>query len=319
MAKFERFDFSNARRYSVEDRPSKVGVGAFASPVGSDSLSDFLGSLPDFLAAKQLRTLVSRVQQARRLGKPIIWGFGGHVIKVGLAPVLVDLMDRGFVTALATNGSGVIHDFELALFGKTSEDVEQQLVAGDFGMAEETGKGINQAVIDGFELGLGFGVSVGRFLDRAESVPSGVSVLLEAYRREIPVTVHVAVGTDIIHCHPEASGEAIGATSLRDFQMFTGIVAQLEGGGVYLNLGSAVILPEVFLKAVTAVRNAGTPLRDLVTANLDFLQHYRPTQNVVRRPVAGSGTGISLTGHHEIMIPLLAGLLIHCEQPSDAG
>ncbi len=311
MSKFERFDLGRTRRYSVTDRPSKVTVEAMAHPPATDRMGDFLDSLPDLLAARGLRLLVEKIRRARKLGKPLIWGFGGHVIKVGLGPILVDLMDRGFISALATNGSGIIHDFEFACWGKTSEDVEAQLGSGQFGMARETGQSINDAITRGFGEGRGLGESIGSYLDVAAARHPEVSVCLQAYRRDLPVTVHMAIGTDIIHCHPEASGEALGAGSMRDFEIFTHQVAGLNGGGVYLNVGSAVILPEVFLKAVTVIRSSGLPLEDFTTANLDFIQHYRPTQNVLQRPVKGTGTGVSLTGHHEIMVPLLAAILIH--------
>lgn len=313
MSKYQRFDLGRTKRYTVTERPSKVSLEALGRPPASDRLADFLDSLPDLLAGRKLRQLVEKMHRARKLGKPIIWGFGGHVIKVGLGPILIDLMDRGFISALATNGSGIIHDFELACWGKTSEDVEQQLGTGQFGMARETGQWINEAISKGVEEGKGIGESIGFFLE-SRSVPHGdVSVGMQAFRRDLPVTVHVAIGTDIIHCHPEASGEALGAGSMRDFEIFTHQVSCLNGGGVYLNVGSAVILPEVFLKAVTVVRSSGLPLEDFTTVNLDFIQHYRPTQNVVLRPVQASGAGISLTGHHELMVPLLAVLLVHGE------
>ena len=313
MSQYERFDLARVSRYSVVGRPSKVSVELLGRPSPSDRLPDLLDSLPDLLAARSLKLLIEKMRLARRLGKPLIWGFGGHVIKVGLGPVLNALMDRGFITALATNGSGIIHDFELACWGKTSEEVERQLGSGQFGMARETGEWINGAIAQGAAEGKGIGESIGFFLD-AKAVPHGdVSVGLHAFRSRIPLTVHTAIGTDIIHCHPEVSGEALGKGSMTDFEIFTHQVSRLEGGGVYLNVGSAVILPEVFLKAVTVVRSAGLRLEELTTANLDFIQHYRPTQNVVRRPVDEKGTGISLTGHHELMIPLLAALLIHGE------
>jgi hypothetical protein len=250
------------------------------------------------------------VKAARAAGRAIIWGIGGHVVKTGLAPILIDLMRRGYVTAIATNGSGIIHDFEIALAGWTSEDVDTALGSGDFGMAEETGRLINEAIRDGVATSCGVGESVGRLLVETEPPFGDYSYLHEAYRRRIPVTAHLTIGADIIHLHTAADGAALGAASHRDFRLFTALVRDLNGGGVYLNLGSAVTMPEIFLKAVTTVRNLGFELRDFTTANFDFLQHYRPQTNVVRRPVAnGAGKGYSLTGHHEIMIPLLAALL----------
>lgn len=310
MTSFDRFDFGRVRRYPVRGRKSKVTVQDLAYPLDKDSVSGLLDSLPDILAARDLRLLVNHMLTARKLGKPVIWGFGGHVIKVGLGPLLIHLMSKGFVTALATNGSGIVHDFELGLWGKTSEDVQTELTSGAFGMAEETGRLLNQSISEGVEKGCGLGEAVGRFLVQNQAEFSDYSVISQAFKRGVPLCVHIALGTDIFHCHPEASGEILGEASFRDFQIFTQQVSQLNDGGVYLNVGSAVILPEVFLKAVSVVRSAGLPLKNFTSANLDFIQHYRPTENVVRRPVLGSGKGISLTGHHEIMIPLLAGLLL---------
>ena len=235
---------------------------------------------------------------------------GGHVIKTGLSPILIDLMDRGLVTALAFNGSCLIHDYEIALIGSTSEDVELQLQTGAFGMAEETGHGINQAIRDGVADGLGIGESLGRQLSKIKPPFGRHSLLLQAYLRSIPVTVHVTIGADIIHNHPNISPAAIGEGSHRDFLLLARLVSELNDGGVYLNCGSAVTLPEVFLKCVTLVRNSGSRLQDFTTANLDFIQHYRPTENVVKRPVKNGGRGISITGHHEIVIPLLAAWLV---------
>jgi hypothetical protein len=310
MAKYKQFDFERIRRYSTAERQSKVGTAQFAQPFKENTLAAYLEGLPRILAAEELRILIRAIREAKEKKKPIVWGFGGHVIKVGLAPVLIELMDHGFITALATNGSGAIHDFEIAAMGQTSEDVDRELGSGRFGMAEETARMMNRAISKGAAADQGLGESLGTLLSESELTYPEQSVLLQAFLRDIPLTVHVALGTDIIHCHPEASGEAIGTTSLTDFKILVETISRLGGGGVYLNLGSAVILPEVFLKAVTIARSAGIQLDDFVTANLDFIQHYRPRENVVRRPVLGSGKGISLTGHHEIMIPLLAGLLI---------
>jgi hypothetical protein len=239
----------------------------------------------------------------------VLWGLGAHVIKTGLGPVLIDLMARGFVSAVATNGAGIVHDFELAMSGGTSEDVDAALGPGRFGMAEETGRLLNAAINDGVAGGLGIGQAIGRWLARATPPHAHLSVLAAAARLDIPVTVHIALGTDIIHMHPAASGRSLGEGSLKDFRYFVSNVARLEQG-VYLNCGSAVILPEVFLKAVALARNQGVPLDGLTTVNLDFVRHYRPETNVVTRPVAGIGRGYSLVGHHEIMIPLLAAALI---------
>ncbi len=307
---FDPIDFSRIATYSLFDRPSKVTVRDFASPLSDEqalATSALLDSLPNILAAESLRSVAAAIIEAKAKQRAIIWGFGGHVIKTGLAPILIDLMRRGFVTALATNGSGVIHDFEIALAGWTSEDVDSALGSGAFGMAEETGRMLNEAIKLGATDKIGIGESVGRLLVEANPQHGEVSLLHEAYKLKIPVTAHVTIGTDIIHIHPHADGAAIGAASYHDFKLFTSLVRELDGGGVYLNLGSAVTLPEIFLKAVTVVRNLGHSLTDFTTANFDFLQQYRPATNVVRRPVAnGAGKGFSITGHHELMIPLLA-------------
>jgi hypothetical protein len=279
--------------------------------MAGESFGAFMDSIPSILAGKELRVLAEKVREARRRRRALIWGFGGHVVKVGLARILIDLMNRGFVTCFATNGAGMIHDFEIGLCGHTSEDVAEALETGDFGMARETSLILNQAVQDGAAAGRGIGESVGACMAGLELARPECSLLLQAHLHEVPLTVHVAIGTDTVHTDPTASGEAIGKGSLIDFRILTQQTAALNDGGVYINLGSAVILPEVFLKAVSLVRNAGSPLKCFTTANLDFIQHYRPTQNVLKRPTAGSGTGIALTGHHEIMVPLLAGLLIH--------
>ncbi len=318
LSRFERFRPDRIETYPLSERESKVGVGDFARPVQGDSLREFFDSLPDVLAVRELRELVRALRRARDAGKGIVWGFGGHVIKVGLAPLLIDLMERGWITALATNGSGMIHDFEIALCGSTSEDVERELSRGAFGMARETGEMLNRAAREGAEQGLGLGEAVGRLLAEDERPFGECSVFLRAHQLGIPVCVFVAFGTDIVHNHPDASGAAVGRTSQVDFEIFTHQVSRLDGGGVYLNLGSAVILPEVFLKAVALVRNSGIRLGGLTTANLDFIQHYRPTQNVIRRPTAEGGRGIALTGHHEIMVPLLAAMLRTPAQPEDA-
>lgn len=304
------YDLSGVVTYPLENRKSKVQTGDFAGVVAAEgSFRDFWDSLPCILAAAELSELVARLQSARSVGKPIVWGLGGHVVKVGLAPVLIDLLQRGWVQGLAMNGSSAIHDFEIALSGSTSEEVDAELQSGAFGMAEETGAGINEALRQGAEENLGAGESIGRWLSNRALRFGHLSLLVEAYSQRIPVTVHLAVGTDITHNHPSVSGEALGKCSHLDFRLLATLVAGMDGGGAYLNLGSAVILPEVFLKTVTLVRNTGRRLEEFVTANFDFIQHYRPTQNVVRRPTLKSGRGFAFTGHHEIMIPLLAAAL----------
>ncbi|MCI0525813.1 MAG: hypothetical protein L0Y75_11165, partial [Acidobacteria bacterium] len=271
-----------------------------------------LDSLPRILAADTLRSIAAAIVEARSKNRAIIWGIGGHVIKTGLAPILIDLARRGFVTAIAMNGSGIIHDFEIAVAGWTSEDVDAALGSGAFGMAEETGRLINEAIKRGVVDDCGIGESIGGALVEMKPQYADHSILRAAYHSKIPVTVHVTIGTDIVHIHPQADGAAIGRASYRDFLLFASLVRELDGGGVYLNIGSAVTLPEVFLKAVTVVRNLGHPLADFTTANFDFIQHYRPMTNVVRRPVAnGLGSGFQITGHHELMIPLLAAAIIN--------
>ncbi|MDQ3133369.1 MAG: hypothetical protein M3Q76_00995, partial [Acidobacteriota bacterium] len=275
------------------------------------SLSDFLASLPDILAVKSLREIAARIRHARQLQKPIIWGIGGHVIKTGLAPVIIDLMRRGFVSAIAANGSVLIHDAEIALVGSTSEDVDATLGAGAFGAAQETGQLLNDAARAGARDQLGLGEAMGRALTNLNPPHAKLSLLCATYEARIPFSAHVAVGADIAHFHPHADGASLGATSHTDFRLFSELVRRMDGGGVYLNIGSAVILPEVFLKAVTLVRNLGHPLTDLTTANFDFIQSYRPLTNVVRRPTSdGAGRGFFITGHHELMIPLLAAALL---------
>ena len=307
---YEEFDLSGIKTYPLRSRQSKVGLAQFATPYRAGSgVSGLLRSLPSLLAAQDFKLVISAIHAAKASGKPIIWGLGAHVLKTGLSPILVDLMERGFVSALATNGAGIIHDFEIALSGGTSEDVDATLGPGTFGMAEETGTLLNRAINDGVASGLGLGQSVAKFLAEVKPAFAQISVLASASRLAIPVTVHVALGTDIIHMHPLASGASIGEGSLRDFKYFVSSVSRLAGG-VYLNCGSAVVLPEVFLKAVAIARNEGRSLDGLTTVNLDFLRHYRPLTNVVSRPTAGTGHGYSLTGHHELLIPLLAAALI---------
>jgi hypothetical protein len=308
---YEEFDLSGVRTYPLESRPSKVSVAQFAKPHRPGAgVSNLVQSLPDQLAAADFKEIVAAVTRARRDDRAIIWGIGAHVLKTGLSPILIDLMERGFISAIATNGAGVIHDFEIALAGSTSEDVDVALGPGQFGMAEETGAGLNRAISEGVADGLGIGQSVGRHLAGRQPQFVSQSLVAAAWRLGIPVTVHVAIGTDIIHMHPQASGAAIGEGSLRDFRYLVSCVSQL-GNGVYLNCGSAVILPEVFLKAVAIALNGNARALDgLTTVNLDFLRLYRPQTNVVTRPTMGIGKGYSLTGHHEIMIPLLAAALV---------
>jgi len=308
------FNLNRIQTYPLKDRFSKVSVDSFARPhVHGNSFRDFLSGLPAILGAANLRILAEAVVAAGQAGKSILWGLGGHVIKTGLSPILIDLLDRGMITGLALNGAAMIHDFEIALIGSTSEDVEGQLQKGTFGMATETGQGINQAIVEGGADNLGIGEAVGRYLARTKPEFASQSLLLQAYLRNVPVTVHIAIGGDIIHSHDSFPAAAAGQASHRDFRLLASLVAGLHQGGVYLNCGSAVNLPEVFLKCVALVRNSGEKLSDFTTANLDFIQHYRPTENVIKRPVRNGGQGIALTGHHEIMLPLLAAAIIELE------
>lgn len=294
---------------SLKSRPSKVKVDMFARPTPASSvLSDFIDGLPEILAGRDYKRFLQKMRKARSANKSIIFGCGAHVIKVGLTPVLVDMMENGWISALALNGAGIIHDLEIALAGQTSEDVDSRIKDGSFGMAEETGRFIHQAVKDGAASDIGLGEAVGHLISKSDFPHKDNSLLGAAYDLNIPVTVHVALGTDFIHFHPEADGRGIGQTSLRDFFLFCALIENMDGG-VYCNVGSSVILPEVFLKGVTFARNKGCRLDDLTTAVFDFNRHYRPDQNVVRRPPGTGGEGFYFVGHHELMIPLLSAAL----------
>ncbi len=305
-------NLENITTYPLASRGSKVSLDDFANPVTNDaSLTDFLRSLPNILAVQSLRELADRIRRARDLQKPIIWGLGGHVIKTGLAPVLIDLMKRGFLTAIAINGSVLVHDAEIAMVGSTSEDVDATLGEGAFGAADETGKLINRAAQEGVREGLGLGEAMGKALLELNPEHRDYSLLCAAYRASVPVTAHLTIGGDIAHFHPAVDGAALGEASHTDFRLLAELVRRMNDGGVYLNIGSAVALPEVFLKCVTVVRNLSYELSNITTANFDFIQSYRPLTNVVRRPTAnGAGRGYSITGHHELTIPLLAALLV---------
>jgi hypothetical protein len=308
--RYEQFDLSGIRTYPLASRRSKANAADFATPyVPGSGIRGWIASLPRILVGADFTAVVDAIVAARACDRVVLWGVGAHVVKTGLGPVLIDLMERGFVSALATNGATIIHDFELALSGATSEEVDEALGPGRFGMADETGRLLNAAINDGVARGQGIGQSVGEWLVRSRPSHGHLSLVAAAARLQIPVTVHVGIGTDIIHMHPAASGAALGEGSLRDFRYLVSSVARLEQG-VYLNCGSAVILPEVFLKAVALARNAGVALEGLATVNMDFIRHYRAQTNVVSRPVAGIGRGYSLVGHHELMIPLLAAGLI---------
>ena len=304
-------ELDKVKTYPLASRQSKVKLEELAKPLSDDSsLNDFLDSLPNVLAVQSLRELGGRVQRARELKKPIIWGIGGHVIKTGLAPVIIDLMKQGFVSGIAANGSVLVHDAEIAMVGSTSEDVDATLSEGVFGGAEETGQLLNGAACDGAKDQIGLGEAVGRALVARNPKHRDYSLLCAAYESKVPFTAHITIGGDIAHFHPTFDGSAIGATTHTDFRCLAELVRRMDGGGVYLNVGSAVVLPEVFLKCVTLVRNLGYPLSDITTANFDFIQSYRPLTNVVRRPTEnGAGKGYSITGHHELTIPLLAAFI----------
>ena len=310
MSKIDPLSLEGLTTYSLQGRPSKVSHQDFARPwTKGGSFKEFLEGLPNILAGQSLREIAAAWVKARRDGRPVLLGMGAHALKVGLAPVLIDLLKRGLITGLAVNGAVIIHDSEIAMVGRTSEDVDQVLGSGQFGMARETAEFLNDATSWGAREGLGLGQAVGRRLHDSDFSYKHLSLLASAASLEVPVTVHVAVGTDIIHLHPSCNPAALGETTHLDFRLFAAQVSRLAGG-LYINLGSAVILPEVFLKALTLARNLGHPVEPLTTVNLDFIQHYRPLTNVVRRPTAGVGQGYALTGHHEIMLPLLAGLVV---------
>ncbi|MDA1191522.1 MAG: hypothetical protein O3A46_07550 [Candidatus Poribacteria bacterium] len=305
---FPTLDFQKIRTIPLESRENKVRRDDLARPIRAGmTLSEFVGALPNQLVADGFREFIGRVAEAKRNGGLLIAMYGGHVVKVGLGSLLIQMMEGGIIDAVATNGAGSIHDFELALVGGTSEDVGRNIQTGDFGMAKETGDLMNRAIADQPERGMGY--CLGRMIEEDGFRDRDVSVLAAAYRLGIPATVHVAVGTDIIHQHPAANGAHIGAATFADFQRFSGVVATLEGGAV-LNFGSAVLMPEVFLKALTVARNLGHTVEKFVAADFDMIRQYRPSENVVRRPTNMGGHGYSFTGHHEIMIPLVFASLL---------
>lgn len=287
-----------------------MSVKSFADvPAKGDALSSFLEKLPESFAVNDFRAVVSAVVLAREHKRPVVLGMGAHPIKLGLSPLIIDLMKNKIVTAIAMNGACAVHDFEVAMAGHTSEDVARELCSGSFGMSKDTGKGVNVAINKGVKKGYGIGKALGESISRGKFRYKDSSIFAAAYKMAVPLTVHVAIGTDIVHMHPEADGALIGKGSMSDFRLFASVVADLEGG-VYINLGSAVILPEVFLKALNVARNLGNKVEDITTVNMDFIQHYRPRENVLMRPTMKSGRNFALTGHHEIMFPLLAAAII---------
>lgn len=310
MSDWKPISLEGMKSHPLTERTSKVKIDDFARPwEQGGGLGRWLEYLPRILAGNDFRSVVERVVGAVKSGKLVLLGMGAHAIKVGLNPVIIDLMERGVVTALAMNGAGIIHDSELAMVGHTSEDVSARLGEGKFGMTDEPARFLNQAIIEGADRGLGLGEAVGARLV-AENFPyNHFSILATASRLHVPVTVHVAIGTDTIHAHPSVDGAALGKTSHQDFRLFAALVSRLEQG-VFVNLGSAVIIPEVFLKALTLARNLGHEVKRMTTVNMDFLRHYRPQTNVVHRPTLEGGEGYFLVGHHEIMFPLLAAAVI---------
>ncbi len=299
------FDATGVTTYSIEGRESKVSAADFKPPFAAGgSFSNFLESLPSFLQAEELKSLAASIAKAHRDGRVVAFAMGAHNIKVGLQPLYSDLMERGIMSSVALNGAGIIHDFELAFAGHSSEDVGAEIAGGTFGMARETSQWLNSVIKKGNDAGKGLGYAVGEAIWEEGLPHRDKSLLAAAYRNDVLATVHVALGTDIIHMHPDADGEAIGGATLRDFRRFASMVAGLEGG-VYLNIGSAVVMPEVFLKALTLVRNLGNRVDKITTADLDFIRHYRPGVNVVGRPTTSGGRGHRLTGPHEILVPLL--------------
>jgi hypothetical protein len=311
-SRYPTVDLSKVKTISIKKRKSKVGLTDFARPFDprKGSFSQYLRSLPRILVAKDLEEFVGHILASRKRHKPVILLIGAHVIKVGLSPLIIDLLKRGVITAVAMNSAAAIHDVESAMWGKTSEDVEENLKDGTFGMWEETGDFINRTLsVASKEEGVGYGESLGRQLLRRRAPYRKVSVLAACYRLGLPVTVHAAIGTDIVHQHRTMNGAATGELTFRDFKVLSHVVGGLVGGGVVMNWGSAVIMPEVFLKALTVARNLGFRANGFVAANFDMIQHYRPTMNILHRPTVNGGKWYSFTGHHEIMIPLLAAMI----------
>lgn len=315
----EPFDFNRLTREDLSGRGGKVQVTDFARPIDADApFATWLDCLPNILGAKDLRDLVDAIVRARTNDRPVHLSMGAHVIKVGLGPLLVDLIQRGIVNGVSVNGAFIIHDFEIAAVGFTSEDVDATLGAGAFGMSDQTGRAVAAMVDRAAEKGVGLGAAAAEFVATGDFPHAALSVQAACHRCGVPLTVHAALGTDVVHLHPALDAAKFGAALMYDFRVFTTLVSRLEGG-VYLNVGSAVLLPEVFLKALTAARNAGHVVSDLTCANLDFIRHYRPMTNVVNRPTAAGGRGINLVGHHEIMVPLLAAALVTRLSSSGGG
>lgn len=311
--RFEPVDFSRIKTYSIKERKSLVRLSQLADLKGYGETGRLESLLPRVLKADSLREVVAALRSARDEGSPAVLAMGAHVIKVGLSPIIINLMERGFIGAVAMNGAGAVHDLELAFHGETSEDVAAEIKEGRFGMVEETAAHFNGAISRHASDGVGLGAALGKYINEEKMPNAAVSILAAGARLGIPVTVHVAIGTDIVHIHPSTDGAATGRATFDDFRIFTGVVSKLGGGGVYMNVGSAVLMPEVFIKALSAARNLSADVTGFTTVNMDMIQHYRPSVNVVNRPIQGAGRGISITGHHEIMIPLIYYMLTEGE------
>lgn len=309
IKKYTPISLSKVKTCRLRKRESKVRLEKLGKPFDRESFKNFLSSLPDILAAKDFKEIVKAIVKANKMGKPVVLGMGAHPIKVGLSPVIIELMKDNVINAVAMNGACIVHDFELSLIGHTSEDVDIELCKGTFGMADETGRRLNRAIKQGVLKGKGIGKAIGDYILNGRFPHKELSILSAASRLNIPATVHVAIGADIIHMHPQADGASIGEGSMRDFKIFASVISNLKGG-VYINLGSAVIMPEVFLKAVAVTRNLKYNVKNFTTVNMDFIQHYRCRENVLRRPVLSGGSSYALTGHHEIMFPLLAAAIM---------
>jgi deoxyhypusine synthase len=310
MEKYRPVSLKKVKTYSITKRKSKVSLSILATPSSKgDTVKSFFNNLPHVLAVNDFIATVKAIAKARQNGRPVILGMGAHPIKVGLSPVIIDLVRKNIITAIATNGACIIHDFEISFAGHTSENVGEELNKATFGMARETGRYLNKAITNGVKKGYGIGKSVGEMISKSRFRFKERSIFSTAYQIGIPATVHIAIGTDIIHMHPDADGSAIGEGSLRDFRLLCSVVSDLDGG-VYINLGSAVVMPEVFLKALTVARNLDNKVENITTVNMDFIQHYRPRENVLKRPTIQKGSAYALTGHHEIMFPLLAAAII---------
>ncbi|MDI6792910.1 MAG: hypothetical protein QME81_08610 [bacterium] len=308
-------DLHKVKRYPLKQRKNKVKIADFGRPCSAgEGFGSFLDSLPNLLAVKNLRQVVAAIIQAKQIGKPVIFSLGGHVIKCGLGPIISDLIEQGIVTGIVLNGSGIIHDFEIALIGETSEDVRAALPLGEFGMAEETGRLINEAISKGVAKGWGMGKSICELIASLQPPYAAYSLLNTAHKHGVTVTVHPAIGADIIHQHPEADGAALGEAGFIDFKLLTSQIAGLGGGGVFANFGSAVIIPEVFLKALNLARNLGYKVTNFTTVNFDMIRHYRPSENIVKRPTTDGSRGYYLIGHHELMIPLLSRAIVEANR-----